>query len=130
MKFRKAAGAMALAMMMPGCADASPEEAAEAARFCSVLLSEGAAYAESHAAHREERMQVMRFASEDAMNAYVRETSKLRRAAAEFTGMHTALQTQYDLPGEAGAYSFDETTDAAAANRIEFARECAAALTE
>jgi len=128
MKFVKAAGAMVLAMMMPACANASPDETTEAARFCSVLLAEGAAYAESHAANREYRMQMIRFASEEAMNAYIAETDVLRRAAAEFAGIHEALQTHYDLPGETETFSFDETTDAAAANRIEFARECAAAL--
>ena len=130
MKFFSAAGALLLALMMPACADASTEGAGEEARFCSVLLAEGAAYATSHADHREERMQIMRFASEEAMNVYIAETEALRGVAAEFTEMHTALKTQYDLPGAAEAYSFDETSDDAAANRIEFARECAAALIE
>lgn len=130
MKFVKAAGALVLAMMMPACANASPDEMAEEARFCNVLLAEGAAYAMSHADHREERVQVMRFASDEAMNAYIAETEALRVAAAEFTGVLAALRTQYNPPDEAEAYSFGETTDAAAANRIEFARECAAALTE
>ena len=130
MKFRQAAGAIVLAMMLPACADAAPDESAEEARFCSVLLAEGAAYAMSHAAHREQQMQLMRFASQEAMNAYVAETETLRVAGAEFTGLYAALQTQYDLPGEAEVYSFEDTTDAAAANRIAFARECAAALIE
>ncbi|MFN7055427.1 hypothetical protein [Hyphomonas sp.] len=132
MTLRTALMGLMLSLAMPACAEAAPQASAteDAPRFCSVLLAEAAAYADAHATARADRMQVMRFASEEAMNAYVQETEELRGIASELRAELVTLKARFDVPDTAEDFDLSETTDGGADTRIDFARECAAALIE
>lgn len=130
MRLHHMAAAMAAALMVSGCANAAPEEVNEKARFCAVLLSEGAAYVGAHVAQREEQLKVMRFASEEAMDAYNEVTDTFAVLRIDLIGMLGELAREYGLPEDAGVYTFEDTTDDGAWNRIDFAKECVISLDE
>jgi nitrous oxide reductase accessory protein NosL len=132
MTFRTALMGLVIAIAMPACAEAAPQALTtdEAPRFCSVLLAEAAAYTDAHALARAERVKVMRFVSEEALNAYLEETEELHGIAAELRADFATLNARFDLPDATEAFDIDETSDGGAQARIEFARECAAALIE
>lgn len=132
MTVRTALMGLMLSLAMPACAEAAPEVSAteDAPRFCSVLLAEAAAYADAHATTRADRMQVMRFASEEAMNAYVQETEELRGIAGELRAELVTLKARLDVSEVTETFDLEDTTDGGAEARIDFARECAAALIE
>ena len=126
MSVRIVAGALLLTVMTQACAQAAlPEaETTDGAAFCGVLLAEGAAYLETHAANRTEKMKVMRFASEEAMQAYMDRTQALTASASEMSATRAALVAENGLADDADVYDFDETTEEAADARIEIAKDC------
>lgn len=131
MSFRFAVGG-ALALLASACAgwpgaspDAGPDAAAAA---CSNLLGTGAAYAVQHAAEREEKLKVIRFASQEAMDAYNATTRGYADQGAELLALRAALDAEYGLPETEPVAAFDHTTDEEATARIEAARTCAAPL--
>lgn len=130
MKRHHIPAAVAAALMLAGCANAAPDDANEKVRFCAVLLSEGAAYVKAHVDNREERLKVIRFASEEAMDAYNGVTDAFTVLRIDLVEMGKELAKEFDLPDDTEAYAFEETTDEGAQNRIDFAKECVISLDE
>ncbi|MFN4184638.1 MAG: hypothetical protein ACK4M6_07610 [Hyphomonas sp.] len=100
------------------------------AAMCGGVMAQSAAYVSQHAAGREEKLMVIRFASEEAMNAYNAKTRGFEAEAAALVAGRDALAARYDLTGDAQAYTFDHTTDEEADAQIAAAKACAAPLTE
>ncbi|ABI76394.1 putative lipoprotein [Hyphomonas neptunium ATCC 15444] len=123
-----AAGAFALlASACAGWPGASPDAAVTA---CGGVMAQSAAYASSHAAAREEKLMVIRFASPEAMAAYNAKTRAYEAEAAGLVTARDALAADYGLAEDTQAYTFDHTTDEEADARISAAKACAAPLTE
>jgi hypothetical protein len=109
-------------------ADACMNAEPEALSACGRSLTEGQAYVRQHAATRVRRMEVMRFASEAAMNAYVERTDYFQAAATDLAGMRTLIAYRYNLAMAGSEPVFAETSDEEADRRIADARTCAAPL--
>ncbi|PKP83029.1 MAG: hypothetical protein CVT79_03005 [Alphaproteobacteria bacterium HGW-Alphaproteobacteria-18] len=97
---------------------------------CRLLVAIGAQYNQLLATERRERMQVMRFASEAAMNAYIEETNRfldeadrLNRLLVRFNAKHGEGKGLPPLLGN-GA------TEQSAARASASADECAAKFLE
>lgn len=129
MSFRFALGG-AFALLVSACTGGPNADSSAAARECSRVMAESAAYVQQHAAAREEKLKVIRFASEAAMNAYNAKTRELEAEAEALLAGRNALEARYGLAGDAQAYTFDHTTDEEAEARIAAAKTCAAPLTE
>lgn len=120
--------ATAFALIVAACAG-GPQTAQEpAAAACAATIRENAAYVKQHAEARTERLKVIRFASEEAMNAYKYETNIFTIRGIELSGMSKALATRYGLPGDTAVYTFEDTTDEEATARFDAAEACAGPL--
>lgn len=107
-----------------------PGAGSEAAVACGGVIAESAAYVSQHAAAREEKLMVIRFASQEAMDAYNSKTRGFEAEAAALVAGRDVLAAQYDLTGDVQTYTFDHTTDEDADARIATAKACAAPLLE
>lgn len=129
MSFRFALGG-AFALLASACMGEPEADSGAAAMDCSRVMAESAAYVSQHAAAREEKLKVIRFASEAAMDAYNAKTRELEAEAEALLAGRNALEGSYGLAGDTQAYIFNHTTDEEADARIAAAKTCAAPLTE
>ncbi|MBY9065679.1 hypothetical protein K1X12_02140 [Hyphomonas sp. WL0036] len=127
MKFRILVGA-GLGLLATACAHLPGGSAAPAA--CASQLAESAAYLQQHVDAREEKLKVIRFASEEAMNAYNDKTTGYDSARIDFIAMGNIIEAAYGLPEATGTAPFDHTTDEEADARIAEGKSCAAPLLE
>ena len=116
-----------LASACAGWPGASPDAAVTA---CGGVMAKSAAYVSQHAAAREEKLMVIRFASPEAMEAYNQKTRAFEAEAAALVAGRDALEADYGLAENTQAYTFDHTTDEEAEAQIAAAKACAAPLTE
>lgn len=128
MNLRFALGGV-VALLASACA-AMPGAGSEAAAACSGVMAQSAAYASTHAAAREEKLMVIRFASPEAMAAYNAKTRAYEAEAAGLVTARDALVAEYALADDTQAYTFDHTTDEEADAQIAAAKACVAPLTE
>ena len=127
MSFRFAVGG-ALALLATACAGGAGVVPSPDTVACGDLLAEGAAYAVQHTAEREEKLKVIRFASQEAMDAYNATTRGYADQGAQLLTMRATLEADYGLPEAEPVAPFDHTTDEEADERIAAARACAAPL--
>lgn len=120
----------AAALLASACAGWPGTDSDTDAAMCGGVMAQSAAYVSQHAAGREEKLMVIRFASEAAMNAYNEKTRGFEAEAAALVAGRDALAARYGLAGDTQAYTFDHTTDDEADARIAAAKACAAPLTE
>lgn len=128
MKFRILVGA-GLGLLATACANI-PEGSASAPAACASRLAESAAYLQQHVDAREEKLKVIRFASEEAMNAYNDKTTGYDSARIDFIAMGNIIQATYSVSRPAQPAPFDHTTDEEADARITEGKNCAAPLIE
>lgn len=124
-RFVLAGAAALLASACAGWPGAGPNAAT-----CGGVMAQSAAYVSQHAAAREEKLMVIRFASQEAMDAYNAKTRGFEAEAAALVAGRDALAARYGLTGDAQTYTFDHTTDEEAEAQIAAAKACAAPLTE
>lgn len=127
MSFRILVGA-GLGLFATACANLPDGSAAPAA--CASDLAESAAYLQQHVDARTEKLKVIRFASEEAMNAYNDKTAGYDSARIDFIAMGNVIEAAYSLPEPAATAPFDHTTDEEADARITEGKSCAAPLIE
>lgn len=114
-----------LLLLMGACA-APPEPAAEAdLAACAGLLAQNTAYVRQHADWREKQKMLMRFASEEAMDAYDEVTDTFTVLAIDLVAMRNVIEKERGLPDDTETYTFDQTTDEEASARIDAAKACA-----
>ncbi len=119
-----------LGLFMVACASGPQTGPEPSAAACVVTVGESAAYLQQHVSARTERLKVIRFASEEAMNAYKYETNIFSIRGIELSGMRNMLAKQYGLPDDTAGYTFENTTDDEATARFEAAKAFAAPLIE
>lgn len=127
MKARILAG-MAFVSALAACASGPQTGAVPAVAACAVRIEENAAYIQQHVEARTERLKVIRFASEEAMNAYNYETNIFTIRGIELAGMRKMLARQYGLSSDTAEYTFEDTTDEEATARFEAGEACAGPL--
>jgi hypothetical protein len=93
---------------------------------CGQELSEASAYAYQHVAAREERMEVIRFASEASMNAYIERNEYFDSMGTDLDAIRNLLESRYGIPSDSHASEFTETSDEEAERRMAEANACAA----
>ncbi len=118
----------AIAMLAAACANLP--EGSNAPTVCASQLAESAAYLQQHVDAREEKLKVIRFASEEAMNAYNDKTAGYDSARIDFIAMGNIIEAAYSLPEATETSPFDHTTDEEADARILHGKTCAAPLIE
>jgi hypothetical protein len=117
-----------LGLLATACANLPEHSAASAA--CANHLAESAAYLQQHVDARTEKLKVIRFASEEAMNAYNDKTAGYDSARIDFIAMGNIIKVAYSLPDPPESSPFDHTTDEEADARITQGKICAAPLIE
>lgn len=127
MKFRILVGA-GLGLLATACAHVPEDSTAPEA--CASQLAESAAYLLQHVDARTEKLKVIRFASEEAMNAYNDKTAEYDSARIDFIAMGNIIEAAYSLPTPPETAPFDHTTDEEADARIADGKSCAAPLIE
>lgn len=117
-----------LGLFAAACSNLPEGSAAPAA--CVSQLAESAAYLQQHVDAREQRLKVIRFASEEAMNAYNDKTAGYDSMRIDFIAMGNIIEAAYSLPDPPETAPFDHTTDEEADARITQGKSCAAPLIE
>lgn len=125
MKFRILVGA-GLGLLATACATVPEDTTTPAA--CASQVAESAAYLEQYVEARKEKLKVIRFASEEAMDAYNYETNVFAIRKIEASNAQKALEKRYDLAPSTATYQFDELTDEEAVARYEASKACALPL--
>jgi len=118
---------MALAMLVSACA-APPVEPGNMASVCANKVLAAANYTSAVAEARTKRMEVMRFGSQESMEAYIAETEALQMEAIGLDVLLTKLGGRYGRDFELETYEFDDATQEEVAPRIASAKACAADL--
>lgn len=113
-----------------GKADACLNSQPEALSACGQKLSEASAYARQHATWREKQMEVMRFASEAAMNAYIARNDYFEVKSTDLAAMRNVIEARYGLADDTQAQVFTGTTGEEAEQRIAGAEACAVPLVQ
>lgn len=116
--------ALALTVFSISCTSRMAPNDAELSS-CRVMVAIGAQYNQLLAAERQERMQVMRFASEAAMNAYIAETNRYLDEAGRLNRLLDRFNAKHGegpIPPFRGEGATEEYAVRASAN----ADECAA----
>lgn len=126
-RFVLAGAAALLASACAGWPGAGSEAATTA---CGETLKTSAAYAWQHSINREEKLKVIRFASQEAMDAYNATTRSYADQGSELLETLFLLDPEFDLLQGAPVALSDHTTDEEADARIAAAKACAAPLTE
>lgn len=129
MRLRILAGS-ALTLAATTCAGWPSGHIDPQATSCAGMLAETAAYLHQHVDAREEKLKVIRFASQADMDAYNSKTAGYDTARIDFITMGNVIEGKYDLPDAPGDPAFDHTTDEEADVRITEGRACAAPLLE
>ncbi|KCZ98057.1 putative lipoprotein [Hyphomonas polymorpha PS728] len=129
MNFRILAGA-GTGLLASACSG-GPQAGLDAAVIaCGDTLAQNAAYVRQHVEAREEKLKVIRFASEEAMDAYNEVTDTFTVLGIDLVAMRNVIETERGLPDDTATYTFDHTTDEEATARIEAAKACAGPLLE
>ncbi len=118
----------AIAMTLAACT--APAETPTAEIPCADELMSAAQYTEQLAEIRVERMKVMRFASEAAMNAYIAETNRYESEAGRFRTKLLELETETGKKAPYTEYDFEDLSEDTAALEINSADSCIANLTK
>lgn len=116
--------AVPLALILASCMSAGTGRT-PAPVPCNALIIDGANYADAVAVHREEQMKLMRFASEQAMNAYIAETQRLRTEAIRITMRLDDILAKHGGIADYNLNRFDDLSSEDAAARIAAADACA-----
>jgi len=92
---------------------------------CNALIIDSANYTDELALRREDQMKLMRFASEDAMNAYIAETARLRGESNRITRRLDDILQRYGGIPDYHFIQFESPTDEESTARIAAADACA-----
>ena len=101
------------------------EVSAEPAVPCNAVLVDAANYGDDLADHREEQMMLMRFASEQAMQAYVGQTRRIRMDAMRMDELLAQIVKRHGSTPEFKYQAAANMTPEGAAQRIAAATACA-----
>lgn len=125
---RRMTGGVLLSLVLAACAGGP--EADEAPAACTRMLADSATYLQQHVDAREEKLKVIRFASQADMDDYNRKTASYDTARIDFIAMGNVIEGEHSLPDAPDGPVFDHTTDEEADARITEGKACAHKLLE
>tara|TARA_R110001606_G_scaffold156361_2_gene299123 strand:+ start:736 stop:1116 length:381 start_codon:yes stop_codon:yes gene_type:complete len=121
---------LALAFLTAACASPGTEPGRKAAGTCANSVHAAMQSSREFALQRKERMKVMRFGSEAAMNAYLAETDRLTAEADRLETRLTLLRDQYNAVPNRGPVALDQLTAEDVEALIASADTCAAGFVQ
>ena len=121
---------LALAFFTAACASPGTEPGRKEAGACANSVHAAMQSSREFAFQRKERMKVMRFGSEAAMNAYIAETDRLTAEADRLEARLTLLRDQYNAVPDRSPVPMDQLTADDVEALIVSADTCAAGFVQ